>query len=75
MRKVCDIFCDYIVPIALVIGNILLAYLALPLLSYDKGYLAFGVVLLYWFYGFASCYEIIPFIKRIIKRRTQKTGA
>lgn len=70
MRKVFDIFSDYVAPIALIIGNISLVYLALPLLSYDKGYCAFGVVWLYWIYGFTSRTEIIPFIKRITKRRT-----
>lgn len=71
MRKSIRFFCDYVVPVFLIVGHVILAWYLTELLSYgDGGLSAFVAVSLYWLYGIAFVTDVIPFFKRLFKHRT-----
>ena len=66
MSKISNFYQEIILPIAMIIGHILLAFICVDIcLSFEKGYLAVILLVVFWVYGIAFVSEVVPFIKHI----------
>lgn len=74
MTRFKSIYNDWILPIALCVGHILLAsLLVIPVFRRPDGWIVpvFGIV--HWLYGYAFHSDLVPFFKRLMNLRRKET--
>ena len=68
MKKFLSFIRIEFVPLILILGNICLIIVGFRIFNFEEGWIATMILLVCWLYGYFSCSEVCPFIKKLSVR-------